>query len=92
MKQSPHPVFSTLTAFVGLGLVIWEAVGRSEDPRWILLVVYVVMMGLLSPAALERALNRFHPGPYPEDQPVTGEEGKDQSAKKEGSFQSEGDE
>ena len=62
MKQELHPLFRTIVALAGLGLTIWEAVGRSNDPRFPLLIIYVVMMGLVSPQALERILDRFVPG------------------------------
>jgi hypothetical protein len=42
----------TILFLAGLALLIFEAVGRTQEPRWGLLVLYGYMMGL--PVVLRR--------------------------------------
>lgn len=61
-ESNLHPLLKTLVALVGLALTAWEAIGRTGDPRFPLLILYVIMMGLVSPQVLERVVDRIYPG------------------------------
>lgn len=55
---------------VGLALIVFEAIGRSGEPRWTLLVLYTGMIGLTSLASMGRGTPPPGPPVPPEREDV----------------------
>lgn len=52
-----------LVVLIGLALIIYEAVGRSEDPRYWLLILYAGMIGIPALFGLDTRTKGPAPGP-----------------------------
>lgn len=66
LGQHP-PWLRYLIVLVALGLIVYEAVGRTGEPRWTLLVLYTGMVGLTSLYGVGRG--PAPPSPPPEEYP-----------------------
>jgi hypothetical protein len=62
----PAPLQRSVLFLSGLGLVIHEAVIRTQDARWPLLVIYAGMMGLPLALRADDLRRALEPPPPPE--------------------------